>query len=72
MICKEFLELEPIEQSTYLGKLIHAVQNDSEFFKLGKQLIELAEIKGLFDKVKFHHDINHQETTNNKLISDET
>lgn len=61
MICKEFLELEPIEQSTYLGKLIHAVQNDLKFFQFGKDLIEMAELKGLFDKVKFHPDINHQD-----------
>ena len=61
MICNEYLNLDPLEQSLYTGKLIHAVQNDSEFYKLGKQLIELAEIKGLFEKVKFHPDINHTE-----------
>lgn len=54
MICKEYSELSPLEQSYYVGKLIHAVQNDSTFFEIGKSLIEYAENEGVFDKVKFH------------------
>ena len=54
MICPEYDGLEPFEKSIYVGQLIHAVQNDSEFYKNGVELITEAASKGLFDKVKFH------------------
>jgi len=54
MICPEYDVLETFEKSIYIGQIVHAVQNDSEFFKRGIELIDLAASKGLFDKVKFH------------------
>lgn len=54
MICPEYDGLEPFEKSIYIGQIVHAVQNDSDFFKKGIDLINLAASKGIFDKVKFH------------------
>lgn len=61
MICPEYDGLEPFEKSIFIGQIVHAVQNDSQFFKLGQKAIERAKRKGLFDKVKFHP---LQQTTN--------
>lgn len=51
MICKEFEELTPQEKTTYIGQLVHYVQSDSDMFKSGQLLIEVAKSKGLFDNV---------------------
>lgn len=66
MICAEYDGLEPFEKSIYVGQIIHAVQNDSEFFKRGIELIDLAASKGLFDKVKFHPIENNLNLNNNE------
>lgn len=51
MICAEFDQLSPQEKTEYIGKLVHAVQSDSHFFKLGTLLIRDAKKEGLFDNV---------------------
>ena len=56
MLCPEYVGLEPIEQSIYIGKIVHAIQNDSEFYNKGLEMIVDATNKGVFDKVKFHPD----------------
>lgn len=61
MICKEYESLGPFEKSIYIGQLIHAVQNESEFYELGKDLIMLATLKGIYRSVKFHPDIYKKE-----------
>lgn len=58
MICKEYDGLEPIEKSIFIGQIVHAIQNDSEFFNRGMELINEAAAKGIFDKVVFHPYIN--------------
>lgn len=52
--CKKFQELTPLEKSTFIGKLVHAASNDDHTFSLCERIIELAEIKGVFDGVKIH------------------
>jgi hypothetical protein len=51
MICETFLKLTPLEQSTFIGQLVHSVQNDEDLLKKGKSIIFEAEKKGLFDGV---------------------
>jgi hypothetical protein len=48
MICETFLKLTPLEQSTFIGQLVHSVQNDETLLKKGKQIIIEAEKRGLF------------------------
>lgn len=63
MICKSYLELTEFEQSLYLAKVIHSVTNNDELFKLGKDVIELGLLKGLFNNVKFgNEEIAQSET----------
>lgn len=54
MICKQFLDMTPLEQSTYMGKIVHAVQNCEQLFLEGEKLIRKAERKGLFNGVKIN------------------
>lgn len=51
MICPEFDQLSPQEKTEYIGKLVHAVQSHSQFFRLGEYLIRDANKIGLFDNV---------------------
>lgn len=67
MICTEYDGLEPMEKSIFIGKIVHAVQNDSELFKAGLKLIVEATEKGVFDKVVFlpnHQNDNNEPATN--------
>lgn len=54
MVCPEFDLLTDIEKRIYAGKLLHAVQNDSNHFEIGRLIIELATKDGLFTNVVFH------------------
>lgn len=52
MICEKFNKLTPNERVMYIGKLVHAVENDSVLFDAGNEIIELAISRGIFDGVK--------------------
>lgn len=51
MLCEAYLALTPLEQSTFVGKIVHLIQSDGAFFDLGQKLIEKGENKGLFKGV---------------------
>jgi hypothetical protein len=51
MICKSFLEMTPIEQSTYIGKVVHCITNSEMLFISGQELIKKGEMIGLFEGV---------------------
>ncbi|MBK7883494.1 MAG: hypothetical protein IPJ81_06645 [Chitinophagaceae bacterium] len=48
MICEKFNQLTPFEKVIYIGKLVHAVENDDILFDAGNEIIELANNKGIF------------------------
>lgn len=52
MNCSKFLALSQQDQIVFIGKIVHAVQNDNMLFECGKDLIEVAEHKGLLNNVK--------------------
>lgn len=52
MLCSKFTELTPREKVIFIGELTHACMNDDFMFDIGKQIINIAENKGLFDNVK--------------------
>ena len=51
MICPEYDNLSHPEKVKLIGELVHAIQNDSDCFKAGRELLLLAEGKGLLDNV---------------------
>lgn len=63
MNCNKFLSLDPPEQASYLGSVIHAIMSDDEIFDFGKNLVDMGVSKGLFDRVKIGSEaINESET----------
>jgi len=48
MICEKFNHLTPFEKVIYIGKLVHAVENDDILFDAGNEIIELPNNKGIF------------------------
>lgn len=52
MLCNKFTELTPREKVIFIGELTHACMNDDFMFDIGKQIINIAQNKGLFDNVK--------------------
>lgn len=52
MLCNKFTELTPREKVIFIGELTHACMNDDFIFDIGKQIINIAQNKGLFDNVK--------------------
>jgi len=48
MICEKFNELSINEKIQYIGKLVHAVENDNFLFEAGNEIIWLANEKGIF------------------------
>jgi len=52
MLCEEYSKLNPVERIEFIGKLIHAAQNDTVSFNCAGVIISTAEKRGLFDKVK--------------------
>jgi hypothetical protein len=48
MICEKFNQLSPNERVIYIGKLVHAVENDNILFEAGNEIIGLANDKGIF------------------------
>jgi uncharacterized protein YdeI (BOF family) len=51
MTCNEYQELTAIEKRDYIGSLIHAAINDSDLFKEGQKIINVAIAKGIFEGV---------------------
>ena len=51
--CEGYTELDGYEQSEFLAKIIHVMQHDQEYFKVGQSLIRSGEANGLFEKVLF-------------------
>jgi len=58
MLCNKFAELTSREKVIFIGELTHACMNDDFMFDVGKQIINIAENKGLFDNVKIMPDNN--------------
>lgn len=52
MLCEKYVRLLPVERVLLIGKLVHAMQSDNEFFDLSVRIVRAAKKKGLFEKVK--------------------
>jgi len=59
MICEKFDQLTPYEKIIYIGKLVHAVENNGYIFDAGTELINMAEQMGLFKNVQFFPEIKN-------------
>jgi len=51
MNCENYLMLSNKEKMEMVGKIVHALQSDSETFNKVEMLIKKAERKGLFEGV---------------------
>jgi len=51
---KEWQELTIIEKIDMVGKVTHLLQNDIKSFEAFKKWIDLSEVLGLFNEVKFN------------------
>lgn len=56
MNCDNYTALQPTDQAIFIGRLVHAVQNNNSLFEYGKTLIETAEKIGLYENVKIGHE----------------
>lgn len=54
MICNKYQSLEGFDRSLYIAKLLHAVQSSDELFEIGEKIIELALVRGFYEKVIFY------------------
>lgn len=52
MLCEKYSRLTPVERVMLIGKLLHAMQSDNDFFDSSVRIIRAAKKKGLFDNVK--------------------
>lgn len=52
MLCEKYERLLPIERVMLIGKLLHAMQSDNEFFDKSVRIVRTAKKKGLFDNIK--------------------
>ena len=61
MLCNKFSELTPREKILFIGELTHACMNDDFMFEVGKEIINTATTKGLFENVKIMPENNDTE-----------
>lgn len=52
MNCEMFQNLSPLEKIKFIGKLVHAAQNDEASFNRASTLIFTAETRGVFEGVE--------------------
>lgn len=62
MLNNLYQNLEPDVALMMLAKLIYAVQNDDKFFRKANSIISEAQVTGLYNKVKFGHEITNTES----------
>lgn len=51
MNCSEYQKLSHVEKIELIGKLIHAIQSDNTSFWAGKDLIRIAQARGVLNGV---------------------
>ena len=51
MVCESFRDMSPQEKILFIGKLNHACMSNEVLFDMGKEIIELAELLRVFEKV---------------------
>lgn len=66
MICKKYDSLSHFEKVIYVGELLHACQSNDELYALGKDIIELARLKGLMNGVKILPDNKNDDSCQEK------
>lgn len=50
-LCEKFLNLSRLEQIEMVGKIVHAIQNDTTCFDVACDLLNHAERCGIFENV---------------------
>lgn len=63
MNCQEYQNLSHFSKVEFIGKLVHAVQNDGWCYVLGQALVDYAEETGIFDNVTILPENGKEETT---------
>ena len=51
MVCQSYLEMSPKEKILFIGQLNHACMSNETLFEMGKEIIELANLLRVFEKV---------------------
>lgn len=51
-LCTNYEGLSHFEKVALIGQIVHALQSDNEIFEGVNTLIQLAQLKGIFDKVE--------------------
>ena len=67
MLCEKYERLLPIERVVLIGKLLHAMQSDSEFFDKSVRIIRAAKKRGLFDNIKILPNLEQSENQKDGL-----
>jgi len=52
MICENYEKMSIVDKILFTGELLHACMNDDRLFELGKEIIGLGYIKGVFNGVQ--------------------
>ena len=52
-LCENYFNLSTLERIQFIGSLNHIVMTNPEMFLLGKDMVEIALLKGLLTDVKF-------------------
>lgn len=67
MLCPSFMELTPLEQSTFVGKVVHLISQDEKYYQMGMNMIKEGENDGLFKNVVINPLPTGDETRNEDI-----
>jgi hypothetical protein len=51
MVCENYRDMSPHEKILFIGQLTHACMSNETLFEMGKEIIELAQLLRVFEKV---------------------
>ena len=54
MNCEGYINLNIVEKYEQIGKLVHAYQNDQDFFEEIEDMLDKAVRRGLFENITIH------------------
>jgi siderophore synthetase component len=53
MNCESYINLTPLEKATFIGKVVHLLQSDENWFKYAEMMVYAAERNNEFETVTF-------------------
>lgn len=69
MICEKYDKLSIVDKILFTGELLHACMNDDRLFELGKQVIELGYVRGVFNGVQILPQRTDENQITNEIIN---